>query len=533
MSKAAPWEDAPLVEDKPWEAAPIVEAKPPAPSPGAPPPSATRAGVIGFTQGALADFGDEIGAALGQFAIGGTGVKPGKAAQPAPGDSPILRELKQRALAQERATPSKYQTLRDVLRSDAAAAREAHPEVYVPLEMGGAVASMAIPGVGVAKGAKLAQTAGKFALLGGATGLGSSGADLTRGRPEDYARAALDTSVGIGVGGLGGVLGHGIEKGAQRLGQKLIGGAAERVTRAEAKAAQMAADATEAEIASAKSAAGRAAQDAYKQLEHLRELKALRGLTPEEKTVFADLSRELGTKAQAKLLPAAAEKAATATAYGDLVANRSTTEATKAAELLKPTVGKSVREWTKAYGEPIAASVVGGAVGHGLDKWNDSQWIAPVLAGAAGIVGGRTRGGKFLYDRIAKPGNQVAISEAQRALGSFLSGTGRAVGATERAAGRTSGPVRAVGGAFSGAPQVAGSEPPRPGGLAGRYLDALDTVPEMLGKYGPVIARETTPDARLAMTEALIQTDPEFAKAFEEFRRSLQTRQGRRPEAAP
>lgn len=432
----APWEDAPIVEDKPWEAAPPVGAAPVQASgerATREPPGKVRTGIIAATQGALGDFADELGAGVGQFFVGGTGVKLGKAAQFAPDDSPALRELKRLALDRQAKTPSKYQSLRDALREEATAAREAHPEVYLPLEVGGAALSMAVPGVGVAKGAKLAQTAGKMALLGGVSGLGGSEADLTTGRPEEYARAALDTSVGIGVGGVAGTAAHGIQKGAEKVANKLISGAANRTARAQAKAAQMAADATEAEIASAKSAAGRAAQDAYKQLEHLRELKALRALSPEEKTVFANLSRELGTKAQAKLLPAAAEKEATANALRELMVNKSSAEATRAADLLRPTVKQDALSAFRTWGEPLIGGVGGQYLG---EKLFDSPYAGSIAGGTAGLLLGRTKLGKGLLHRIGKPGNQTAIAELQRGLGSFLGGTGKAVGAAEQEIGR-------------------------------------------------------------------------------------------------
>lgn len=522
------WVPKSFVPDEPEEWAPKSfvpdEAAPPRATsqPKAKKTTATRAGLVGAVQGATGDWADEIGAGVGQLFLKDSGVRPGKAAQPAPDDSPVLREMKERAAANRASLPSKYESIRNLLREEATAAREEHPEAYIPAEIGGAALSMAIPGLGIAKGAKLAGTAGKMAVLGGVSGLGASEADLTSMDPEEYAQAGLDTAIGIGVGGTAGALGHGIQKGAQYVGGKLVAGAASRTAKAQAKAAEMAAKESDEAIASARSLAGRTAQDAYKQLEHLRELKALRGLSPEEKTVFGDLSRELGGKAREKLLPANAAKDAAATAYGEAVASRAATEAVRTAELLKPSVGKSSWELFKSYGEPLIGAYGGQQIGEMFDS--------PTLGGGVGLIGGlmagRTRAGKAILNRLAKPGNQVAIANGLRRTGEAIGGVGGAAGAVEKVAGRTATPARAIGARLPGVPQMA-SEEARPGGMVGSYLDALDSDPERLGKFGPVIAREATPDARLAMTEALLRTDPEFAKTFEAFKRSLQSRQGR------
>ncbi len=77
----------------------------------------------------------------------------------------------------------------------------------------------------------------------------------------------------------------------------------------------------------------------------------------------------------------------------------------------------------------------------------------------------------------------------------------------------------------------------RPGGvmtspsLANSFLFALKEDPSELGKYGPVIAKEKTPEAQLAMTQALIQTDPEFAQLFAEMKKRLSSG-GSLPEAS-
>lgn len=99
-----------------------------------------------------------------------------------------------------------YTDIRDEARAANEAAKAAHGGFYLGGEIGGGAVGSLIPGLGVAKGASVAAAAGKAALLGGASGLGSSNADLTKG---DFASAALDAAKGAAAGA---VIGGGVQK---------------------------------------------------------------------------------------------------------------------------------------------------------------------------------------------------------------------------------------------------------------------------------------------------------------------------------
>lgn len=83
--------------------------------------------------------------------------------------------------------------------------------------------------------------------------------------------------------------------------------------------------------------------------------------------------------------------------------------ASRAGELLKPQVGADIKSFLKSYAEPIAWTVGGQQLGSvlGLDPAAQAA-----LAGAAGLVGGRTRAGKALWNRVSRPAHQVAIGKA-------------------------------------------------------------------------------------------------------------------------
>ncbi len=106
-----------------------------------------------------------------------------------------------------------YSQIRDESRQANEAAKQAHGGYYLGGELGGGVASAFIPGLNVAKGASVAAAAGKMALVGGASGLGSSSADLTKG---DFAHAAIDTAKAAIAGAV-------IGGGAQKLGHIVAG----------------------------------------------------------------------------------------------------------------------------------------------------------------------------------------------------------------------------------------------------------------------------------------------------------------------
>lgn len=161
---------------------------------------------------------------------------------------------------------------------------------------------------------------------------------------------------------IGGALGAGGAVAGKLLG-KVQSAAAGRVEKlAEGVKAKAAADAAS-ETLSARSAAGNAAQNAYRQLEHLRELGAMRGLSAEEANVARELAEELATKAQEKLIPAAALKKSTAQAFQDAVASEPERAAAMAAEKLSG--GEAKRQAMarlKRYGPAALGGAIGGAM---------------------------------------------------------------------------------------------------------------------------------------------------------------------------
>jgi hypothetical protein len=97
-----------------------------------------------------------------------------------------------------------YSQLRDEYREGDSAAREANPKTMLAGELGGGLATAALPfpGLGLAKGANLAQEALFGAKLGALAGLGNSQADLTQG---EFGKAAGDVVHGAEFGGVAGL----------------------------------------------------------------------------------------------------------------------------------------------------------------------------------------------------------------------------------------------------------------------------------------------------------------------------------------
>jgi hypothetical protein len=111
---------------------------------------------------------------------------------------------------------AKYKAERDASRSLDAEAKAANPKSYMGGELGGAVATSFIPGLGLAEGAGLANTAAHAAGTGAAFGVGGSEADTI----GDLAR---DASLGAATGAVGGAAGYGVGKGLAALGKGAAG----------------------------------------------------------------------------------------------------------------------------------------------------------------------------------------------------------------------------------------------------------------------------------------------------------------------
>lgn len=147
----------------------------------------------GALQGATAGFADEISGATEALW------------NMAKGDSRKFGEM--------------YKAYRDESRENFKKAEEANPKSFMAGNVGGAVATSLIPGMG---GASI----GKLALQGAAQGLGSSEADLTEG---DVVGAVKDTAMGAGTGAAIGGASKLLSAGASKLApsvNKLVGRAA-------------------------------------------------------------------------------------------------------------------------------------------------------------------------------------------------------------------------------------------------------------------------------------------------------------------
>lgn len=117
-------------------------------------------------------------------------------------------------------TDKTYQQARDSARQANARAQAAHSTLYGGGEVAGGLASMFVPGLGIAEGAGLGTVAAKSALAGGLGGLGSSEA-------TDVGGIAKDIGVGAALGGAGGAVAHGVGVGIGRA----LGGAEEAGSR--------------------------------------------------------------------------------------------------------------------------------------------------------------------------------------------------------------------------------------------------------------------------------------------------------------
>lgn len=193
-----------------------------------------------------------------------------------------------------------------------------------------------------------------------AIGAGLIGGGLGFIQPTAEGESRLQNTATSAAFGLGGY-------GFGKLLGKAVSSASRKVANIEKAVAEKAAKQAAAETASARSAAGNAAQNAYRQLEHLRELGAMRALTPDEALVAAKLEKELADKAMEKLLPAVAQKEATAAAFKDAVKTEAARAAKLAAEKLSNREVKSqVMARMKRYGPAAVGGILGNMMFPGL-----------------------------------------------------------------------------------------------------------------------------------------------------------------------
>lgn len=122
-----------------------------------------------------------------------------------------------------------YKQYRDESRKNYDDAKKANPGTYTTGEIGAGVATAFVPGMAIAKGAKLANVVGKSAMIGGAAGVGNS-------EKENIDDVVIDGVKGAAIGGaLGGVATVAapyVGKLANKAGEKMKGSAERYAARA-------------------------------------------------------------------------------------------------------------------------------------------------------------------------------------------------------------------------------------------------------------------------------------------------------------
>lgn len=265
--------------------------------------------------------------------------------------------------------------------------------------------------------ARMAASAKSAIPVGAAYGYGGSEADTAGGQ-------MLDTFVGgAAAGGIAGAV-PAVGAAARRVLAPIARKGAAMVAKGTQRAQQQAAEEAAAAVASLEGAARERAANAYRQMERIELALKNPGLPPAERAALeafkASPEYAALVEANAKGILAAAPGAAAEREAASIVAQQARQELpqaiqSRAEELLTPQAGADLKSFLKAYAEPAAwalgAQQVASAVG--LDPGTQA-----ILAGAAGMVGGRTRAGKALVNRLTRPAHQVAIGNALRRIGS-------------------------------------------------------------------------------------------------------------------
>lgn len=364
----------------PWD-----EFKPAAQGDTREPQGMPESGIRGALQGATFGFGDEAAAAV-------ESVLP----------SFLRNDVSRKAVGDGATVAERYRNARDYYRGRNAAAEESNPGTYLAGQVTGAVAA---PG-GAARGLGRA-------LAGGATmGAGYSEADVTKG---DVGGLVSDAAVGAGFGAAGHGAGKLLRGGLGRLTRS----GAQQEALATAKAGAQAAEETAGKLQSAAGALGGETQKGSRYVENLMRLEQT--MTPQQRALYQQLQAQgvvpnlQQSVAQGTLDALPAQAATIAAKRAELAVLQQAAPAATAAraqDLLRPQVKADAKSFAKSYAEPLAwalgAQQIGNAVG--LDPAQQG-----ILAGAAGIVGGRTRAGKALATRLNRPGHQAAIGRAKQA----------------------------------------------------------------------------------------------------------------------
>jgi len=351
----------------------------------------------GAAQGATMGFGDEIAGAY-------------DALSSAPGQA--IYEWRHPEDAKSASLGERYRQGRDEARAANEAAKKAHGNYY----LGGELAASLAPALltsGLGTGATAARAVGTAAKAlapralalaagqGAAQGLGYSNADTARG-------LAGDSLLGAGIG----LAGHALGTAAGAAGSRLVGRAADKAAAATAKAGNQAAEEVAEALATAKGNLGSEVQKGSRYIENLMRLE--QSMSPEQKALYSelqasgvipDLQRAVAQNTL-EALPSQAETIANRREFLEFAKQLAPyAKESRAADLLKPQIGKDAASFAKSYLEPAGAALVGGVTG------------IPHADAAMGLVFSKTRAAKALADRINRPGNQMAIANLLRGAG--------------------------------------------------------------------------------------------------------------------
>ena len=191
----APPEDAIGRANREYQANVAALKSPPAQQRNLPQTSGTGAVAAGLSQGSTLGWGDELAAHADSLIS----------------HIPVVRDVREAGANKLFGHPLgalpyndpnlTYEQRRDAYRDYLAGARDQHGKLYTAGQIGGAIATAAIPGTSLAKGAGAIEAGGLGATLGGVTGAGESEATDAK----DIAGDALKSGA---IGGIGGAILH-------------------------------------------------------------------------------------------------------------------------------------------------------------------------------------------------------------------------------------------------------------------------------------------------------------------------------------
>lgn len=350
------------------------EAPPPAPPPDAPVSESIARGGL---QGATLGWGDEAAAGIA-----------------------ALLPFTDREAAKGDTIGKRYDAARTFYRAKNANAEGANPKAYFGAQIAGATAPTLLGGAPLT-GAKAAAIA---AGQGVAQGAGYSDA-------EDGSALARDSA----LGGALGLAGYGAGAVVGKARSSLAAAGARRAGAARDRAGSQAADEVAEQIASARGQLGAETQKGSRYVENLMRLEP--AMTPEQRAVYAALNadgtvpglqRSVAQGTLASLPEQAATIGAKKAAYQGAVEGADSAVENRTADLLTPQVGADAKSFFKRYGEPVVAATLGYKAADlaGMDP--ESKAAA---ATTAGLLFGRTRAGKALWDRVNRPAHQYALGK--------------------------------------------------------------------------------------------------------------------------